>query len=103
MARPRAKPGVPRAAASGAMRRSPAVEFLKSYRWLIVAILLVAFGAMAWTATREKSPAYDELAHLTAGYSYWLTGDYRLHPENGVLPQRWAALPMLVSQPQFPE
>jgi hypothetical protein len=35
----------------------------------------------------------DEIAHLTAGYSYWKTGDYRLQPENGNLPQRFAALP----------
>ena len=42
------------------------------------------------------------MAHLTAGYSYWLTGDYRLHPENGNLPQRWAALPLLASDVTFP-
>ena len=45
----------------------------------------------------------DETAHLTAGYSYWETGDYRLQPENGNLPQRWAALPAVLSETPFPK
>ncbi|HEY4988237.1 MAG TPA: glycosyltransferase family 39 protein, partial [Opitutaceae bacterium] len=36
------------------------------------------------------------------GYSYWVLNDYRLHPENGVLPQRWMALPLLLSGAVFP-
>ena len=64
--------------------------------------LLVLFGALAWSAVQEKSTTYDELAHLTAGCSYWLYGDYRLHPENGVLPQRLEALPLVASGVEFP-
>ena len=45
----------------------------------------------------------DETAHLTAGYSYWETGYYRLQPENGNLPQRWAALPSVLSEKPFPK
>ena len=51
----------------------------------------------------EKSPTFDEPTHLTAGYSYWLKNDYRLDPENGNWPARWAALPLLWSRPVFPE
>lgn len=69
----------------------------------IVVVLLLVYGTLAWTSVRDKSTTYDEIAHLTAGYSYWLTGDYRLHPENGVLPQRWAALPLLMQNVRFPE
>jgi hypothetical protein len=69
----------------------------------VVAILVLLFGAMAWSAVREKSVTFDEIAHLTAGYSYWLTGDFRLQPENGNLPQRWIALPLLALQLRFPE
>ena len=29
---------------------------------------------------------------MTGGYSYWLTNDYRLFPQNGKLTTRWAAL-----------
>jgi len=45
---------------------------------------------------------FDETAHLTAGLSYWTTGEYRLQPENGNLPQRWAALPLLVADTALP-
>ena len=40
-------------------------------------VLLAAFVVMAGLSIREKSPVFDEIAHLTAGYSYWMTGDYR--------------------------
>ena len=70
----------------------------------IIAFLLAALHAvLAITAAMEKSPTFDEPTHLTAGYSYWLKNDYRLDPENGNLPARWAALPLLWSRPAFPE
>src|ERR1700748_2678072 len=69
-----------------------------------IAILLAALhAALAITAAIEKSPTFDEPTHLTAGYSYWLKNDYRLDPENGNLPARWAAIPLLWSRPVFPE
>ena len=71
--------------------------------WLIVAALLVLFYGLALSATLDKCTCYDEIAHLTAGYSYWLFNDYRLQPENGNLPQRWAALPLLTTRPTFPD
>lgn len=73
-------------------------------RWLpwSVGTLLVLYFVVTVCATLDKSNTYDELPHLTAGYSYWITGSCRLHPENGNLPQRWAALPLLISSPTFP-
>jgi 4-amino-4-deoxy-L-arabinose transferase-like glycosyltransferase len=60
--------------------------FFRTRPWLypLLALLLVAcaVGMMA-TASRQKSAAFDEQYHLTAGYSYLRTGDYRLatsHP-----------------------
>ena len=70
---------------------------------LLVAVLLALFYGLALSATLDKCVFHDEIAHLTAGYSYWLFNDYRLHPENGNLPQRWAALPLLIAQPTFPD
>ncbi len=70
----------------------------------IIAFLLGALhAALAITAAMEKSPTFDEPTHLTAGYSYWLKNDYRLDPENGNWPARWAALPLLWSRPVLPE
>src|SRR5438067_4424480 len=69
-----------------------------------IAILLAALhAALAITAAIEKSPTFDEPTHLTAGYSYWLKNDYRLDPENGNWPARWAALPLVLSRPIFLE
>lgn len=64
--------------------------------------LAACYWIMAVSGQLEKSTTFDEIAHLTAGYSYWLANDYRLHPENGVLPQRWAALPLLFGDYRFP-
>ncbi|MBT3378839.1 MAG: hypothetical protein HN742_24755 [Lentisphaerae bacterium] len=49
-----------------------------------------------------KSPTSDEIFHLVGGYSYWQRHDYRMQPENGVLPQRWGALPLLAMGLNFP-
>lgn len=59
----------------------------------------MAWWVMATTAVSDKSPTFDEPLHLVAGYSYWKHGDYRLHPENGPLPQRWISLPMALGGP----
>ena len=56
-------------------------------------VLAALFAGMAVAAARHKGPAYDETGHLTAGASYWLTGDHRLQPENGLLPQLLVGLP----------
>jgi hypothetical protein len=64
--------------------------------------LLAIFWGAAVTASREKSQTSDELAHLGAGYTYDRFGDFRLHPENGVLPQRLFGLAPLVEGARFP-
>ncbi len=51
---------------------------------------------------REKSTTADELAHVTGGYTFDHWNDYRLHPENGNLPQRWQALPTVLRGAAFP-
>ena len=67
----------------------------------LVAILLAAYAWTGWTASLAKGPAFDESAHLVAGYSYWKFNDYRLQPENGNLPQRWAGLALLPLAPRL--
>ncbi len=69
---------------------------------LVAILLALLHGALAITAHIDKSPTFDEPIHLTAGYSYWLRRDFRLDPENGNLPARLAALPLLVLRPNFP-
>lgn len=64
---------------------------------LAVSALLLIHYALALSGVRLKSPTFDETAHITAGYSFWRLNDYRLQPENGNLPQRLAALPLVLS------
>jgi hypothetical protein len=70
---------------------------------LAVAGLLAIHAALALWAASGKSTTADELIHITGGYAYWHLDDYRLHPENGILPQRWAALPAVFMRPPFPK
>lgn len=67
----------------------------------LAACLLALYAWTAWSASLGKSPAFDESAHLTAGYTYWKFNDYRLQPENGNLPQRWAGLALLPLAPRL--
>lgn len=70
---------------------------------LAVAGLLAVHAALALFAVAGKSVTHDEILHVTAGYAYWKLDDYRLHPENGNLPQRWAALPAVFAAPPLPK
>jgi Dolichyl-phosphate-mannose-protein mannosyltransferase len=75
--------------------------FFSERVWLIAILIALLHAAMAVTAVNTKSPTFDEPQHLTAGYSYWVTNDFRLDPENGGLPARWAALPLLFGDTRF--
>lgn len=65
--------------------------------------LLALFWWLAVSASVEKSQTSDELPHITAGYAYDKFGDFRLQPENGVLPQRIFGLPPLADDARLPE
>src|SRR6476661_3518033 len=67
-----------------------------------VVALLALYYVMALTAAGQKSMTFDEMAHLTGGYTYWAFDDYRLHPENGNWPQRLGALPAVIGGADFP-
>ena len=68
----------------------------------LAVLLAVAHAILAVTATADKSMTADEIAHLTAGHAYNTLGDFRLQPENGNLPQRWAALPLALAGTPLP-
>lgn len=59
--------------------------------WMVpvaAAFLLALHAVLALWAVSGKGVTHDELLHVTGGYFYDKHGDFRLHPENGVLPQR---------------
>ena len=64
---------------------------------LLVAALLVVWWCVAVASTLQKSCTSDEFFHMIGGTSYWWLNDYRLQPENGNLPQRWCAIPLVLA------
>src|SRR3954464_10052980 len=62
-----------------------------------VAVILLLHGLIAFWGVSRQGLASDEILHITGGYFYDRFGDYRIQPENGVLPQRWAALPAVLT------
>jgi hypothetical protein len=73
---------------------------VRVYRFAVFAVLVIA-SILAVSSALEDSQTHDEGVHLTAGYSYWKTGDFRLSPEHPPLGKLLAALPLLWFQPDF--
>ena len=75
-------------------------------RWFMAAslTLLLAFALSMYLSVRTESQTFDEPAHLYAGYSYWLRGDFGVNPEHPPLVKLIAALPaLLVDRPKYAE
>ncbi len=83
----------------------PMIHLLKrsrAFRIVAIGLLLAGMFSLAFDSLRRESVTLDEPLHLTAGYTFWAFGDYRLQESHGALPQRWFALPLLVSKTHFP-
>ena len=65
------------------------------FRFILLAAVAVHL-ALGLGAVMQKSITTDELFHLAGGYSFNALGDFRIHPDNGVLPQRLHALPAVL-------
>lgn len=65
-------------------------------------VVLAGFWIFMLASLWNKGPTYDEPGGLAAGYTYWRFNDYRLDPENGNLPQRVMALPLVTDRYRFP-
>ncbi len=81
---------------------NPSQTLLRRGTLLGVGLLLALQWWLAVGSKFEASTTSDELVHLTGGLTYWQYHDYRMHPENGNLPQRWAALPAWLSGARLP-
>jgi hypothetical protein len=70
---------------------------------MIVILLLSTHAFLGLQTMRHLSPTYDEHVHLTAGYSYFKTRDYRLNSfDHPPFAEMWAAVPLLFLNPAFP-
>jgi Dolichyl-phosphate-mannose-protein mannosyltransferase len=59
---------------------------------------LAVFAIRGWFAVHATSPTFDEAVHLTGGYSYWRTGDFRINRETPPLMKLLWAVPLLVTE-----
>lgn len=68
----------------------------------LAAFLLLVFALETFFSARTESQTFDEPAHLYAGYSYWLHGDFGINPEHPPLIKLLFASPLLVEKPPYP-
>lgn len=61
--------------------------------WFVCMLLLGVHACLIFGASRRMSMTFDEVVHIPGGHAYWRKHDYRMQPENGVLPQRLIGLP----------
>jgi len=76
--------------------------FLEKNYKIIVVILLAVLFFQALTSIKNKSITVDEMSHLSSGYSYIKTGDFRLNVEALPLVDMLSALPLLFLDPKLP-
>ena len=67
----------------------------------LTAALLLTMGALQFHTASLEAQTYDEAVHLTAGYSYWATADYRLNQEHPPLAKLLCAAPLLAMGLRF--
>src|SRR5438270_9760109 len=83
-------------------RRSIAtlLSFVRAHAATILAAALLAIMAAQMLAVvARKSITNDEILHIPAGYYHLVGGDFQLNNEHPPLAKMWAALPLLLIQP----
>ncbi|MBI4090101.1 MAG: glycosyltransferase family 39 protein [Candidatus Kerfeldbacteria bacterium] len=69
---------------------------------VLVLVLLATMFAIEVSTAATESPVIDEAVHLTAGLSYWQTGDWRLNPEHPPLLKLLSTFPLLFTSASIP-
>ncbi len=69
---------------------------------LVVFLLLLLMGFSMFRAASLESQTWDEAIHLSAGYIYWKTGDYRFNSDHPILGKMLNALPLLFLDLEIP-
>jgi hypothetical protein len=62
----------------------------------LIAVLTACFWLRGEQFIAANGPTFDEGVHLTAGYAYWTTGDFRLNEEHPPLMKLLWALPAVL-------
>ena len=64
--------------------------------------LLLLMAVNHFAAISRKSITNDEIVHIPAGYYHLVAGEFQLNNEHPPLVKMWAALPLLIVQPDEP-
>jgi len=78
------------------------MTFPKKIPIMLCVILLTGMFVLQVSTAIQESQTIDEAVHLSAGLSYWQTGDFRLNPEHPPLIKMLAAIPLLFTQVTAP-
>lgn len=68
---------------------------LQWWEWALLGAFLTLFAGQALWSSPQKSAAFDEQYHLTRGYAYLRTGDFRMSQSHPPLINLLSALPLL--------
>src|ERR1035437_7515004 len=71
--------------------------------FVIACVLLAAFLAQSFLASRIKSPTFDETTHIAAGLSYVQTGEIRANLQHPPLLKTIAGLSLLLAGVRLPD
>lgn len=74
-------------------------------RWAYACLLAIAiaFSVISLSAASTKSITNDEIVHITSGYYYLKTFDFRLNTEHPPLVKEISAIPLLMLAPEYSE
>jgi hypothetical protein len=81
---------------------SPSSDGARRWFWPTAVTLLTYLCAVQIFSALQESNIVDEPPEITAGYSYWKWGDFRMNPEHPPLAKMLAALPLLRFRLSFP-
>lgn len=70
--------------------------------WFVVVLLIIILQFIQIASLSGDSQTVDEGPHLLAGYAFLKTGKILVNPEHPPLLKAWAALPLLILNPQLP-
>src|SRR6266850_7321636 len=66
---------------------------------VLCSALLLGMSLQMFAVVARKSITNDEIVHIPAGYYHLVAGDFQLNNEHPPLIKMWAALPLLLIQP----
>lgn len=75
-------------------------QFVRANRaGVLCSCLLLVMAANMFAAISRKGITIDEIVHIPAGYYHLVAGEFQLNNEHPPLIKMWAALPLLLLQP----